>query len=933
MVRGKKNNSRPSSTLLPILIIAALILFSSSTVVHLITEVWWFEAVGFAEVFWTQLIWRSLVWLGTFVVFALFLWGNYHLAMRFTPTEGGQFVFKQRYLRSRSLRFLEIRDLDLYVKSLPNYIALVAILLTSLIAASSSIGTWETIVKYLNAKDFGSVDPIYQRDIGFYIFQLPFYEGIRDWLLALLIGAVVVSVIVYILKGSINTAGSFSRFISGKPKIHLSILLAVISVLVAISFWLGRYHLLYSEEGVVFGAGYTDVHARLAALSIMSFLALALAFLFLLGTRQNTTTLPVYGMGLFIVALVLLRGIYPWFQQQFIVEPNELAKEKSYIAHNIQLTRQAYGLDVVQTEQYPAKAQLNRQVLQENQSTIGNIRLWDYRPLLSTYRQLQEIRLYYRFRDIDIDRYTLDGNYQQVMLAPRELSYDQVPQRARTWVNQRLKYTHGYGLVMSPVNRVTSQGLPEFLIKDIPPASEVDDLQVTRPEIYYGEETDTYIFTGTSTDEFDYPSGGENASNRYEGKGGVPMGSLLRKLAYAYDLSSLKILISNYFTKESRIHYYRQIKERVSQVAPFLRLDNDSYITLIDGKLQWVLDAYTVSDRYPYSEPFTGDNRNFNYIRNSVKVLVDAYDGTMQFFVVDENDPILASYRQIFPKLFTSSETVPPQVREHFRYPLDLFKIQAQMYLSYHMSDAEVFYNQEDLWRLPTEVYEGNQQLMEPYYMIMRLPEGQTEEFILILPFTPGNKDNMVAWMAAHSNSENYGKLLLYEFPKQQLVYGPKQVEARIDQNPQISQQLTLWSQQGSKVIRGDLLVIPIQESLLYVEPIYLRAEQGELPELKRVIVAYDEEIVMEESLEQALVTMFGKEKPQQQPQPVPVPKTEVPANLAQSALETYNKAQKAAQEGNWADFGRYQKELEEILKELNSGKLDAPKKRSDLSQ
>ncbi|NER99286.1 MAG: UPF0182 family protein [Symploca sp. SIO1B1] len=914
MVTSKRNNS--PSKFLPIFIVIALVLFSSSTVVHLITESWWFEAVGFAEVFWTRLIWRSLVWLGTFVVFALFLWGNYRLAMQLANNTGGQFVIKNRYLQSRSLRFLEIKDLAAYAKNLPNYIASVAILFISLIAANQSMISWETILKYFSAQDFGSVDPIFGQDTGFYIFQLPFYEGVRDWLLGLLLGAIVVSVVVYALKGSINTA-NFSRFISGKAKTHLSILLAAITFLVALSLWLERYHLLYSQEGVVFGAGYTDVHARLLALSLLSFVTLALAVLLLVAIRRNTIILPAYGAGLLIVALVLFRGVYPWFQQQFIVEPNELAKEKPYIAHNIQFTRQAYGLDVVQSEQYPAKAQLNRQVLQANQSTIDNIRLWDYRPLLSTYRQLQEIRLYYRFKDIDIDRYTLNGNYQQVMLAPRELAYSQVPERAKTWVNQRLKYTHGYGLVMSPVNRATSQGLPEFLIKDIPPVSQVD-LQVTRPEIYYGEETDTYIFTGTSTDEFDYPRGGENASNRYEGTGGVPMGSWLRRLTYAYDLGSLKILISNYFTNESRIHYYRQIRERVSQVAPFLRLDNDPYIALIDGKLQWIIDAYTVSDRYPYSEPFAGNKGNFNYIRNSVKILVDAYDGRMQFFVVDEDDPLIASYRQIFPKMFAASETVPPQVREHFRYPLDLFQIQAQMYLSYHMSDAEVFYNQEDLWRLPTEIYEGNEQLVEPHYMIMRLPQGQTEEFILILPFTPGNKDNMIAWMAAHSSGENYGKLLLYEFPKQQLVYGPKQVEARIDQNPQISQQLTLWSQQGSKVIRGDLLVIPIQESLLYVEPIYLRAEQGELPELKRVIVAYDEDIVMEESLEKALDTMFGAQKPQL-PAPAPTKtETKVPANLAQSALETYRKAQKAAKEGNWAAFGQYQQELEGILEQLN---------------
>jgi len=913
--RHHKNTSHRSSIVIPLLVIAALILFSSSTLVHLVTEAWWFEAVGFAGVFWTLLTWRSLIWLGTFIVFGVFLWVNYRLAMRLTPSNGHVQLLRGRSLRYRSLRWLDSSNLETYGKNLPNYIALVVIFLMSLLTAGASVASWETILKYLNATDFGSVDPIYQRDIGFYIFQLPFYEGLRDWLLALLVCALVVSIPVYVLKGSINTGRNWQNLISGSAKTHLGLLLAAIAVLTAVGFWLNRYQLLYSEEGVVFGAGYTDVHAELVSLWIMSFLALVLAVVFVIAIRQNNTTLPVYGIGIFIAALVLLRGVYPWFQQQFIVEPNELAKEKPYIANNIKLTRQAYGLDAVQRQEYPAKTQLNSQVLQANQGTIRNIRLWDYRPLLSTYRQLQEIRLYYRFSDVDIDRYTIEGNYRQVMLSPRELSYSQVPQRARTWVNQRLKYTHGYGLVMSPVNQVTPQGLPEFFIKNIPPVSQVD-LPVTRPGIYYGEETDTYIFTGASTEEFDYPRGDENAFTKYDGQGGVPMGSFWRRLAYAYDLGSLKILISNYFTDESRIHYYRRIKERVSHVAPFLRLDSDPYITLIDGKLQWIIDAYTVSDHYPYSEP-VADGGGFNYIRNSVKVLVDAYDGTMQFFVVDESDPLLATYRKIFPELFTSSQTIAPQLRDHFRYPLDLFKFQSQMYLAYHMSDPEVFYNQEDLWRFPTEIYEGNEQLVEPYYMVMRLPQGESEEFILILPFTPGTKDNMIAWMAARSNGENYGKLLLYEFPKQQLVYGPKQIEARIDQNTEISEQLTLWSQQGSRVIRGDLLVIPIRESLLYVEPVYLRAEQGELPELKRVIVGYGEEVVMEETLEQSLAAIFGERQPQK---PVPVPRTEIPSSLSQSALNTFRKAQQALREGNWANYGQYQQELEKILQQLNQG-------------
>ncbi|MBE9020606.1 UPF0182 family protein, partial [Chroococcidiopsidales cyanobacterium LEGE 13417] len=532
---------------------------------------------------------------------------------------------------------------------------------------------------------------------------------------------------------------------------------------------------------------------------------------------------------------------------------------------------------------------------------------------MSTYRQLQEIRLYYKFRSVDVDRYTINGNYQQVMLSAREFSHSQLPQAARTWVNQRLTYTHGYGLVMSPVNSVTSDGLPELYIKDIPPVSQVN-LQVSQPAIYYGEETDSYIFTGTSTPEFDYPLGDGNAFTKYQGKGGVPIPSIWHRLAYAYDLGSIQILISNYFTNSSRIHYYRQIQARVSHVAPFLRLDSDPYLAIINGRLQWIVDAYTVSDRYPYSEPVThtqnateflqeGNTKHFldsniNYIRNSVKVLVDAYDGTMRFFAIDETDPLLVTYRKIFPHLFEPPANISPEVKVHFRYPQDLFKIQAQIYLAYHMSDPEVFYNREDLWRFPIQVYEGNEQMMQPYYVIMRLPEEANAGFILILPFTPVNKDNMVAWMTARSNGQDYGKLLLYEFPKQKLVFGPRQIEARIDQDPQISQQFTLWSQAGSRVIRGDLLVIPIEQSLLYVEPVYLRAERGELPQLERVIVAHGKEVVMAETLAQSLAAIFGGVQPEKE---VPSAAGET-ASLAKSALETYQKAQRSLRQGNWAE-------------------------------
>jgi uncharacterized protein len=556
--------------------------------------------------------------------------------------------------------------------------------------------------------------------------------------------------------------------------------------------------------------------------------------------------------------------------------------------------------------------------------------LWDYRPLLSTYRQLQEIRLYYKFTHIDVDRYNLAGNYQQVMLAARELVFSQIPQAAQTWVNERLKYTHGYGLAMSPVNRITSDGLPELLIKDIPPQSP-PDFKIQQPALYYGEETDRYIFTGATTDEFDYPRGNDNAFTRYNGKGGVPISSIGRRLAYAYDLGSLQLLISDYLNNNTKIHYYRQIQVRVRHIAPFLHFDSDPYLVAIDGRLQWILDAYTVSDRYPFSEPVAQSpesatllqdskiatlvGNNLNYIRNSIKVIVDAYDGTLKFYIVDETDPILNTYRKIFPNLFAPKASIPPQVKAHFRYPQDLFKIQAQMYLTYHMSNPEEFYNQEDLWHFPIQNYEGNEVVMQPYYTIMRLPGAPQEEFVLILPFTPSNKDNMIAWMAARSNGKEYGKLLLYEFPKQKLIYGPRQIEAKIDQEPQISQQFTLWNQSGSKVIRGDLLVIPIEQSLLYVEPVYLRAEQGELPELKRVIVAYNKNVVMEETLEASLNEIFGSAQPPKQVLGVPVKQF---ATQAKQALETQTKAEAAARQGNWSDYGRFQKELREILLKLN---------------
>jgi uncharacterized protein len=909
-------NKFPQTRIL-IIAIGLFGLLLSRSLVHLLTESWWFDAIGFAEVFWTKLTWQVLLGLFTGLVYLFWLWGNYRIAIRLT--------------RYRPVSLFVGTEIEPYSEPFVHFLARIGSFCIALLAASIAADHWDSVLKYIHLSAFGDRDPIFNKDISLWVFRLPFIEGVRWWLLGLAIAGLVLSLSVYSVKG-VFAAEAERRVGDFGIKTHLSILLSGLVLLLGWGFWLERYRLLYAPDGLVFGAGYTDVHARLLALSVLSLLSVGIAFGLLVSAHRRGWRIPIQGAGIFAIAYLGFNVLYPWAIQQFVVAPNELAKEKPYLAHNIQLTQKAYRLNDVQQQNYAAENQLDRSALLANEPTIRNIRLWDYRPLLSTYRQLQEIRLYYKFTHIDVDRYNLKGNYQQVMLAARELVFSQIPQAAQTWVNERLKYTHGYGLAMSPVNRITSDGLPELLIKDIPPQSPVD-LKIQQPALYYGEETDRYIFTEATTDEFDYPRGNDNAFTRYNGKGGVPISSIGRRLAYAYDLGSLQLLISDYLNNNTKIHYYRQIQARVRHIAPFLRFDSDPYLVAVNGRLQWIVDAYTVSDRYPFSEPVTQspesatllkDNKiadlvdnNLNYIRNSVKVVIDAYDGIPKFYVVDETDPILKTYRKIFPTLFAPKASIPPEVKVHFRYPQDLFKIQAQMYLTYHMSNPEEFYNQEDLWHFPIQNYEGNEVVMQPYYTIMRLPGAPQEEFVLILPFTPSNKDNMIAWMSARSNGKDYGKLLLYEFPKQKLIYGPRQIEARIDQEPQISQQFTLWNQSGSKVIRGDLLVIPIEQSLLYVEPVYLRAEQGELPELKRVIAAYNKNVVMEETLEASLNAIFGNAQPAKQVLGVPV---EQFTTQAKQALETQRKAETAARQGNWADYGRFQTELRNILLKLNQG-------------
>ena len=906
----------------------------STTLVHWLTEYWWFSAVGFESIFKVRLGWSLLCSLLAFAAYGLVLFANYWLALYLTRD--------RPFYAPRNSQWTPL------IPSLTIYGGVGLIVLLAIGAAQRAAGAWESVLKFLNASAFDVADPIYGQDVGFYIFRMPIYQGLQQESLGLLIWALMLSLAIYALRREIRLERGWKYFLTGPVKTHLCVLLSAIALVAAWGFWLARYDLLYSAAGVVFGAGYTDANARLHAFSIMGVVTLVVAALFVVSLWRRGFSLPIASISLYFLVFLAVSQFYPWIQQAVVVEPNELDKEAPFIEHSLAFTREAYNLTNVQREDFTVTDSLDTEALAQNTATLDNLRLWDYQTLLSTYQELQSLRLYYRFHDVDIDRYTIDDDYRQVMLAARELDYNNVPESAQNWVNRSLKYTHGYGVAMSPVNQVTTEGLPDFFIKNIPPVASAD-IEIDQPRIYYGEETDHYIYTGTSTEEFDYPEGNNNATNNYDGTGGVPIGSFGRRLAYAFEIGSAKPLISNYFTSDTRIHYRRNILARARQVVPFLRLDSDPYLSLIDGRLKWILDAYTTSDRYPYSEPITSSpdvgtllgsepqlaniaRQGTNYIRDAAKVVIDAYDGSLTVYPIDGSDPILSTYQKIFPELFTPLESASDELRSHFRYPLNLFQIQSQIYRAYHMENVEVFYNREDEWDLPDQIGDGGDgEQMEPYYVIMKLPNAEGEEFLQILPFTPKDKGNMVAWMAARCDGDRYGELVLYEFPKQGVVYGPQQIEGRIDQNTDISQQLTLWGQQGSSVIRGNLLVIPIDRSLLYFEPVYLQADQGALPELKRVIVAFQDTIVMRRTLPEALETVFGTLPEGSQvaasasadstsPELVQGSAASVPVDLVQSAIEAYEQGQQSLQSGDWAAYGQAQDRLGELLDRLSGG-------------
>ncbi|MBI3812592.1 MAG: UPF0182 family protein [Nitrospirae bacterium] len=880
-----------------ILVLFGLLL--SGNLVSLYTDWLWFQEVGQLPVYMITLGAEFKTGLAFGLLFFVVFYLNLSWAHRYR--DAGRWDRTQQWL---DLPFRTQLDPQI-TKLIPALSAVVAFL-----AGLNGASQWEKFLRMMNASGFGLSDPVFGNDFGFYVFKLPFINFVQGGLMGMLILISLFTAFLYVYHGGLGV-GPKGFFIDAGPKRHLTGLIGLILAVKAAGYRLSAYELLFTTRGVVTGAVYADLHARIPALNLLAVLSLLAATAVIAGGYRRGWRLPLTAVAALAAVHILGGSVYPDFLHRFRVLPNEIVFERPYIQENIKATRYAYGLNNIEEQEFPAEENLTIQDLAKNDLTLKNVRLWDHRPLLSTYRQLQQIRTYYDFVGVDNDRYEIDGEYRQVMLSPRELSSRNLPGGAN-WINEHLTYTHGYGVAMGPVNRISKEGLPEFMIKDIPPVSTVN-LKITRPEIYYGELTNSDVFVKTKSLEFDYPLGDKNEYSVYNGKGGVPVGSLFRKLMLSVQFASIKILLSNDITAESRVLYYRNIIDRVRRLAPFLDYDQDPYLVITkEGRLVWIVDGYTTTDRIPYSHQLKDVG---NYIRNSVKGVIDAYDGTVTLYINDPDDPIIRTYDTIFPGLLKPLDRMPADLRSHLRYPEDLFRVQAHLYAKYHMQDPQIFYNQEDLWNIPSK---GDQN-MEPYYTIMKLPKETKEEFILMVPYTPAKRDNMAAWMAARADAPHYGKLIVYLFPKQKLIYGPRQIEARIDQDGYISQQITLWSQRGSKVIRGSLLVIPIENSLLYIEPLYLSAEAGSLPELRRVVVAYGNQLSMQDNLEGALAAIFGGH-------PLTVSKPEAagaaPAaggsrDRIHSALSHFERAQELLRQGDWAGYGKELKETETILREL----------------
>ncbi len=866
--------------LVVVVLVLVALLFSLRGLANFWTDYLWFDSVGFAGV-WRTLLFTKIVLavIGIAVAFGLML-ANLWLASRVSPALGEPGPGEEIVLRYRR-----------WMRSRGWWVLLGVSGFFGLVLGLGAAGWWEDWLLLVNHQSFGVADPAFNRDVGFYVFQVPFWRDLLGWAFQFVIVTLLVVTAFHYLSGNIRV---HSRGLRAAPgvKVHLSVLLAVLAVLKALGYWLDQFDLLYSGRGAVVGASYTDIHARLPALRLLFFISLFAALLLLVGIRMRGWILPATAVGLWLVTSIALGGIWPAAVQRFSVQPDEINKELPYIQRNIEFTRDAFGLGSVEVRDFAADETLDADDLLANSPTIDNVRLWDPTVLLTTYRQLQELRPFYQFYDVDVDRYPLDGQITQVMLASRELDEADLP--GSGWVNRHLVFTHGFGAVVSPANSVTREGQPAFLVKDITPPAGIDDvLDITQPRIYFGEavSSSNFVVVGTKEQEVDYPlesSEGEAtfAFNSYDGEGGIRMGSFFRRAAFALRFADLNTLISGQITGDSRILMVRNIRDVVEKAAPFLHADADPYTVIVDGRLVWVIDLYTTTDRYPYSTPASTGRLNaarsdlpddFNYIRNSVKATVDAYDGTVTFYMVDETDPLLRTYRGIFPSLFTPMAEMPVTLREHLRYPEDLLRVQGDMYQLYHVTDPRVFFNNTLAWQIardpsttPLEAfrvaYTADNRPLVPYYLLMRLPDEEDLSYLALQSFTAAARPNMVSFLVAKSDPEEYGELVSFQLPQGSFVDGPGQVGARINQDAEVSKEFTLLGQEGSEVVQGNMLVVPIEESILYVQPIYISARQEggglnttAVPEFKRVVVVFGNQIIMRETLAEALAEVFGE--------------------------------------------------------------------------
>lgn len=937
--KGMNRIHRPKKGLSFVVMVIVVILVLLIGCAGFLTNWMWFDSLGYEKVFWTKFL--SQLEIGVPVFLAAMLLVRIYLKS-----------LKKHY-------FIEIESHEIPDEKRLNKISWgMSVVFGLLVGLTAGASTWMDFRQFVNATSFGLKDPIFHLDISFYVFKLSFLTKANNIVLGIVVGVVIITLLYYGILMMVRTpdmfewepeepedpetsgenAIPFTRKNRKKPSekrtldlnnsnmsqlLHiasgkLTLLGIVFYVMVAMDFLMRQFDLLHVHTGAVYGAGFTDVNVKLWVYRLIMVLSIVGAVT-LCHHMHRKEPKKLVRIPIAIVAVGLLGGVVSFAVQNLLVSPDEINKESKYLERNISFTRHAYGLDNIKVEEFPAEQNLNRQAIRDNSQTITNIRINDYEPVQDFYNQTQSIRQYYDFNDVDIDRYNINGEQTQTYLAAREINESKI---SSTWINRHLKYTHGYGAAVSRVDAVTASGQPDIIVKNIPPESEAKDIEITRPEIYFGELTNDYVIVNTDEQEFDYPNGNENSYSMYKGKAGIKL-NLLNRILFSVREGSMKLLVSSNVNSDSRIIINRNIKDRVEKLMPYLSYEKDPYMTVVNGKLYWIVDAYTTSSYYPYSEPYSGEVGSTNYIRNSVKVVVDAYNGDTTFYVVDQDDPMARTYQKIYPTLFKDGKDMPEGIRKHIRYPNSLLKIQAGVYTKYHMDQVKVFYQDEDLWDIAHQIYGTEEKEMNPSYFIFELPDEKKAEFINMIPFTPKSKQNMTAIMMARNDGNRYGQLLVYKFPKNKTVYGPMQIEAQIDQNTEISKEFSLWNSSGSKYRRGDLFVIPINNSIMYVEPVYLEASNQAIPEMKRVIVAYGDKIAYESTLEDALADLFGEDENSGQSQSASASSGKNNSGksntkeLIQKANEAYENAVNAQKSGNWKKYGDYLDELEKYLNQL----------------